>query len=258
MQRREFITLLGGAAAAWPLAARAQQRERVRHVGVLMNGAASTPQSRAFLAAFIDGLRQFGWNEGQNLRLEICWNEGNAEVSRTNVAQLIALMPDVILAQSTIHVTLLQQATSTIPVVFISVSDPVAQGFVASVRQLGGNFTGFSQYEFSVGGKWLDLLKDIAPRLERAAVMFSPDEAPQSKFFMQAIEAAALTFGVQAIARAIDAPPADSPENHSIDGVFTQSGPQPAVGGPNFLRCITEARGVLLKRRECGFSNCPA
>jgi ABC-type uncharacterized transport system substrate-binding protein len=185
MQRRRFITLLGGAAAAWPMATRAQQAERMRRVGVLMNGDATDAQSQLWLAAFVQGLRQLGWVEGQNLRMEIRWNAGDTALARTHVAELVGLMPDVILAVTTISLEIARQATNTIPIVFVQVGDPVAQGFVASLPKPGGNLTGFAGTVFSIGGKWLDLLKEIAPRLTRVAVMFNPDAAPQAKFFMQ-------------------------------------------------------------------------
>jgi putative ABC transport system substrate-binding protein len=203
MRRREFVAGLGSAAGSWtvwPLVARAQQPGGVRRIGVLMNSVATDTESQSYLAAFVQGLRQLGWTEGRNLRIDIRWNAGNAGLAQTYAAQLIGLMPDVVLAVSTTNLTVIQQATSTVPVVFVSVSDPVAQGFVASMRQPGGNLTGFSQYEFSIGGKWLDLLKQVAPGLARVAVMFNPDTSPQSKFYMQAIEAAAASLGVQAIA----------------------------------------------------------
>jgi putative tryptophan/tyrosine transport system substrate-binding protein len=146
-----------------------------------------------------------GWTEGQNLRVDVRWSAGDAGLARIYAAQLIGLMPDVILASTTINLTVIREATSTLPVVFVSVSDPVAQGFVASMRQPGGNLTGFSVYEFSIGGKWLSLLKDVAPGLSRGAVMFDPDASPQSKFFMQAIEAASPSLGVQAIAVSVHA-----------------------------------------------------
>src|SRR5262245_37877744 len=196
--RREFITLLGGAAAgAWPLAAHAQQRERVRRIGVLMNGAATATLPQSYMAAFVQGLRQAGWTEGQNLHIDIRWNAGDATLARIYSAQLIGLLPDVILTTTTVNLTVIQQATNTVPVVFSQVSDPVAQGFVASLTHPGGNLTGFGAYEFSIGGKWLDLLKETAPGLARVAVMFNPDTSPQSKFFMRAIESAAS--GMQAI-----------------------------------------------------------
>src|SRR6516164_1344452 len=190
MRRREFITVLGGAAAGWPLAARSQQPERMRRIGVLMNGAA-TEAARQWVAAFNEALRGLGWAEGQNIRVDIRWNAGDAQLARIYAAQLIGLMPDVILASSTINLRVIQEATNTVPVVFVLVSDPVEQGFVTSLTKPGGNLTGFSLFEFSIGGKWLDLLKTIAPSVDRVAVMFNPATSPQSKFFMRSIEAAA-------------------------------------------------------------------
>jgi ABC-type uncharacterized transport system substrate-binding protein len=197
MRRREVITLLGGA-AAWPLAARAQQPSSVRRIGVLMNNTATDTTYQSYLAAFTDGLRQLGWNEGQNVRVDVRWSAGDAALARIYAAQLIGLMPDVILASSTTNLTAVQQATSTVPVVFVQVSDPVTQGFVANVTRPGGNLTGFSMYEFSIGGKWCSLLKEIAPGLARVGVMFNPETSPQSKFFMRSIETAAPSLGVQA------------------------------------------------------------
>ena len=198
MKRRKFITLLGGAAAAWPLAARAQQPQQMRRIGVLMNSTATDATWQSYFAAFVQGLHQLGWIEGQNLRIDTRWSAGDAALARIYAAQLIGLTPEVILASSTTNLTVIQQATSTVPVVFIQVSDPVAQGFVANVTRPGGNLTGFSMYEFAIGNKWLDLLKEIAPGLARVGVMFNPDTSPQSKFFMRSIEAAAPSLGVQA------------------------------------------------------------
>jgi putative tryptophan/tyrosine transport system substrate-binding protein len=191
--RREFITLLGGAAVAWPLVVRAQQPRRV---GVFMAGAATDSLLQAYLAAFVQALRQAGWIEGQNLRIDIRWNPGGTALGQTYAAQLIGLQPDVIFVATTPNLEAVRQATTTVPVVFVQVSDPVAQGFVASLTKPGGNLTGFSAYEFSTGGKWLDLLKEIAPSLTHAGVMFNPDQSPQSKFFMKAVEAAASSRGV--------------------------------------------------------------
>ena len=203
MRRREFITLLGGAAVApsalWPFAARAQSGPP-RRVGVLMNGTATEALPQFYVAAFVQAMRQLGWVEGRNLRIDIRWNAGDAALARTYAAQLIGLTPEVILTASTTNLTVVQQATSTVPVVFVQVSDPIEQGFVASVTKPGGNLTGFSMFEFSVGGKWLDLLKEIAPALARVAVLFNPDTSPQSKFFMRSVEAAAPGLGVQATA----------------------------------------------------------
>jgi putative ABC transport system substrate-binding protein len=205
MRRREFIAGLSGAAAAWPLAARAEQGGAMRRIGVLMNAAATETEYQSYLAAFIQGLRQLGWTEGQNLRIDVRWNAGDVGLARTYAAQLIGLMPDVILAAGTINLTVIQQATSTVPIVFVQVADPVAQGFVASVRQPAGNLTGFSLLEFSLGGKWLSLLKEIAPGLARIAVMFNPETAPYIKFLMQVIESAAPLLGVQVTAAPIRA-----------------------------------------------------
>jgi len=198
--RRKFLATLGGAAAAWPLAARAQQSDRMRRIGVLKDGPATNSVHQAYVAAFVQALRQLGWIEGQNLRIDIRWNAGDATLGRIYAAQLIGLQPEVILAATTANLEVVRQATTTLPVVFVQVSDPVAQGFVASLTKPGGNLTGFSSYEFSTGGKWLDLLKEIAPGLARAAVMFNPDYSPQSKFFMRAVEAAASSRGMRAIA----------------------------------------------------------
>jgi putative ABC transport system substrate-binding protein len=177
----------------------------MRRIGVFMSAAATETEFQSNLAAFARGLRQLGWTEGQNLRIDVRWNAGDAELARIYAAQLIGLMPDVILAASTIGLTTIRQATNTVPVVFVQVADPVAQGFIPSLRQPGGNFTGFSLLEFSLGGKWLDLLKQIAPGLTRVEVMFNPDTALYAKFFMPVIETAAQPLGVQAIASPIRA-----------------------------------------------------
>jgi putative ABC transport system substrate-binding protein len=203
MRRRDFITLLGGAAAALPLAARAQQGAAMKRVGVLLNFAATQPRGQAALAAFVEGLRQLGWSEGRNLPIEVRWNAGDAELAKIFAAQLIGLMPDVILAASSTNLTMLRQVTSTVPIVFVTVTDPVEQGFVASLTRPGGNITGFSNYEFSIGGKWLELLKETAPSLARAAVLINPDTSPQLRFYMQAIEAAGSSLGVKVSAVAV-------------------------------------------------------
>jgi putative ABC transport system substrate-binding protein len=196
MDRRDFMTLLGGA-AAWPLAVRAQQGQR--RIGVLMNGVATDADWQGRLDALTQMLRQIGWADGRNVRIEVRWNAGDAELARIYGAQLIGLMPDVIVASSSTNLTVIQQATSTIPVVFLSVSDPVAQGFVASMTRPGGNITGFAQNEFSIGGKWLGLLRDVAPALARIAVMFNPETSPQSKFFVPPIEAAAASLNLESV-----------------------------------------------------------
>ena len=196
MKRRTFITLLGGA-AAWPLAARAQ---RERRVGLLMNAAATEVQFRGYLAAFVEEMRRLGWSEGQNLRLDLRWNAGDAALSRTYAAQLIGLMPNVIVTTSTVNLTTMMQATNTIPIVFVSVADPLTQGFVSDMRKPGGNVTGFSFFEFSLGGKWLDMLKQVAPGLKRIAAMYNPSTVPYFKFYGPIFDMAATSLDVQVIA----------------------------------------------------------
>jgi ABC-type uncharacterized transport system substrate-binding protein len=170
--RREFISLLGGAAATWPLTARAQQAERVRRVGVLMHLAADDPEGQPRITAFEQGLRELGWAVGRNLRIDYRWAAGDPDRLRKYAAELAALAPDVILAGGgTPLVVALQQATATVPIVFVGVADPVGAGLVGSLARPGSNATGFTVYEYSISGKWLELLKEIAPRVTRAAVI---------------------------------------------------------------------------------------
>jgi putative ABC transport system substrate-binding protein len=200
MRRRDFIALLGCAAVAWPLAARAQQPERMRRIGVLMNGTETDMVSRSNLAAFQKALRNLGWIDGQNLRADYRWSAGDPERMRTYATELVALAPDVILTASSANLAALQRATRTIPIVFVQVSEPIAQGFTSSLAHPDGNITGFAQYESSMGSKWIDLLKQIAPGLAQVGVMFNPEASPQSKLFMGSIEAVAPSFGAEAIA----------------------------------------------------------
>jgi putative tryptophan/tyrosine transport system substrate-binding protein len=170
LRRHEFITLLGGA-AAWPITARAQQGERVRRVGVLMNLAADDAEGLAWIAEFLQGLQQLGWTDGSNVRMDYRWAAGDAGRFQRYAEELLALAPDVILASAAPSVQALQRATHTVPIVFVSVTDPVGAGFVQSLARPGGNTTGFLQFEFGLSGKWLELLKQIAPGLMRAAVV---------------------------------------------------------------------------------------
>jgi ABC-type uncharacterized transport system substrate-binding protein len=171
MKRRAFITLLSGAVAAWPLAARAQERDRMRRIGVLMSVAADGPDGQPRLAAFLNGLQQLGWTDGRNVRIELRWGAGDAERIRNYVAELVALGPDVILASGDHPVVALQQATRTVPIVFTMVADPVGAGLVESLAHPGGNTTGFTLYEYNMSAKWLELLKEIAPGVKRVAVI---------------------------------------------------------------------------------------
>jgi putative tryptophan/tyrosine transport system substrate-binding protein len=169
--RREFVALLGGAAVAWPLAARAQQADRVRRIGVLSGLALEDPESRARIAAFLDELRRLGWSEGRNIRLDVRSGGANAAERRKNAAELVALAPDIILAIGAISVEHLLEVTRSVPIVFAIVADPVGGGYVGSLAQPGGNATGFMMFEYSLSGKWLELLKEVAPGLRRAAVL---------------------------------------------------------------------------------------
>jgi putative ABC transport system substrate-binding protein len=173
MKRREFITLVGGAAAAWPLAARAQQAERMRRIGVLIGAAvdADDPDVQANIAAFLQRLQQLGWTDGGNVRIDYRWGAGNADNIRKYAAELVALAPDVILVNGTAVMAPLLQATRTLPIVFTAVADPVGAGFVDSLARPGGNTTGFMQFEYNLSGKWLELLKQIVPGLTRAAIL---------------------------------------------------------------------------------------
>jgi ABC-type uncharacterized transport system substrate-binding protein len=195
LKRREFITLLGGAAVVWPLAARAQQTERMRRIGVLMYVSASDAEGQARLGAFTQALTELGWSEGDNLRIDTRW--ANANDIRMHAMELAALAPDVLVAASgTATAAPLIQATRTIPIVFVSVIDPVGAGFVASLAQPGGNATGFTLFEYGMSGKWLELLKQIAPSLTRAAVLRDPAVVSGIGQFA-AIQAVAPSLGVE-------------------------------------------------------------
>ena len=171
ISRREFITLFGSAAAAWPLAARAQQRERMPRIGVLMNLAVGDPEGEARSAAFLQALQQLGWSDGRNVRIDYRWAAGDAGHFQRYAEELLALAPDVILASATPSVQALQQATRTVPIVFAIVADPVGAGFVDSLARPGGNVTGFTPFEYGMSGKWLELLKEVVPRVTRVAVL---------------------------------------------------------------------------------------
>ena len=196
MQRREFITLLGGAAASWPLGARAQQGEPMRRVGVLMNLAADDAEGRARLAAFLQGLQEAGWAVDRNVRIDLRWGAGDADHFRKQAAELVALAPDVILASGIPVVAALLQATRTVPIVFAQVVDPVGAGLVASLARPGGNATGFTIFEYALGGKWVELLKEITPGVARVAVL--RDAASTSGIGqLGAIQSVAPSFGME-------------------------------------------------------------
>jgi putative tryptophan/tyrosine transport system substrate-binding protein len=199
MIRRDFITLLGGSAAAWPLAARAQQPERVRRVGVLVQFAEAEPLAQRFLAALTQGLRDLGWAEGRNIRIDPRWDARTADQARIGAIELIGLQPDVIVAHAAGSLVALRQETRIIPIVFTVVSEPVANGFVQSLAHPGGNATGFSNLEATVAAKWVEILKEIAPRVTRIAIMFNPQVTPTATLFARSAEAAAPMFAVRPV-----------------------------------------------------------
>jgi putative tryptophan/tyrosine transport system substrate-binding protein len=174
MRRREFITLLGCAAAAWPVGARAQQSERTRRIAVLMSTSADDKEGQARINAFVHGLRELGWVDGRNVQIDTRWAAGNADRGRQYATELVTLMPDVILASGGSVVGPLLQVTGTLPIVFTQTPDPVAAGFVNNLARPGGNATGFSNFDYSIGGKWLELLKQITPGVTRVAVIRDP------------------------------------------------------------------------------------
>src|SRR5215469_6854185 len=198
MRRRNFITLLGGVAAAWPLGGHAQQGDRMRRLGILMAGEESDPHYQADVAVFREGLQKLGWVDGQNIRIEVRWAGFNAETMGRYAKELIALQPDLILSNDTPTTATLLQQTRSVPIVFATVADPVGSGFVASFARPGGNATGFAVYEASLGGKWLELLKETVPSVSRVVVIFNPATAPFAEYHLKSLNNAAPSFGVEA------------------------------------------------------------
>jgi putative tryptophan/tyrosine transport system substrate-binding protein len=221
MRRREFIAGLAGA-AAWPLAARAQQPERMRRIGVLMAYGESDPDARSYLAAFTQAIAGLGWTDGRNMRIDVRWAADNDRM-RMFAKELVDLQPDVIVAQSTPVTAALQRETRAIPIVFATVADPVGEGFVASLPSPGGNITGFITVEAGMAGKWMQLLTEIAPGIKRVAMMFNPDTAPFISNYLPSFEAAA---------RALKAEPITAPvhSNAEIETVIASLGREPGSG----------------------------
>ena len=230
MNRRDFISLLGGAAAAWPLAARAQQ-PAMPVIGMLLPFAAGDPEAEGRVDAFKQKLQELGWSDGRNVRIDYRWIAGDNDRMQSYVKEWLGLKPDVIVANSTLVLAALKNETKTVPIVFVSVPDPVENGFVASLARPGGNATGFTNFEYALGGKWLELLKEIAPRVARVVVIQNPGDRASSEY-MHAIEAAAPSLGVQVIpahvqyateiARALDERAGDSYAGLIVlPGVFT-------------------------------------
>ena len=200
MRRREFITFVGSA-AAWPLAARAQQPERVRRIGVLMAHAETDPEFQDYLAAFREELRKFGWTEGRNIQIDARWGAlDDAEVRLRSANELIALQPDLIITQNTPPTATMLQQTRTIPVIFVIVADPVGSGFVSNLARPDGNATGFMIMEPTIVSKWLELLKEFAPRINRVAFSFNPATTPYRDIYLKPFKAAALSLAVEATA----------------------------------------------------------
>ena len=222
MRRRDFITLLGGAAATWPLAARAQQAERMRRVGLLMGYPEGDAEGQANLAAFRRGLQELGWTEGRNIRIDVRWGAADPDKARTLAKELVGMAPDVIVPNTNLMMAILQPETRTIPIVFVFVGDPVGSGYVTNLARPGGNVTGFSALDIAIGGKWLELLKEMAPHVTRVAVVLHP-ETPPNVGFWHAAEAAAPALGVKVVALGV----------HSaaeIEGTVTQFAREPDGG----------------------------
>jgi putative tryptophan/tyrosine transport system substrate-binding protein len=223
MRRREFITLLGGAAAAWPLGAHAQQSGGMQRIGVLMGYDESDPGFQSLLSAFKQGLAALGWIEDRNLRIDCRWAAGDVDRARAFAKELVALQPKVILSNTTPVTAALRRETGTIPLVFVIVSDPVGSGFVESLARPGGNTTGFVNLEASLVEKWLELLKEIAPRVTRVGVMFNPQTASYAQYYLQPLEAVASKFGVKTFAAPVHS-------DSDIGTVITQLGSEPGGG----------------------------
>jgi putative ABC transport system substrate-binding protein len=221
LRRREFITLLGGT-AAWPLAAHAQQGGRVRRIGVLMPYDENDPMAKTFVSAFIQSLAGLGWTDGRNLRMDLRWHGDDANRIRVLAQELVGLQPDVIVTFATAATVALQRETRTIPIVFAGVADPVASGLVARLDRPGGNVTGFGVLEATLGGKWLELLSEIAPGLKRAAIMFNPDINPVS-VYMPSFETAARSLKVVPITAPVRS-------DAEIETAITALGREPGSG----------------------------
>src|SRR6202521_3049165 len=247
MRRRDFVMGLVGAAVAWPLAARAQQPDRMRRIGVLMALGENDPEAKAWLSAFTQGLQELGWIDGRNLRMDIRWAAGNVDLMRMFAKELVDLRPDAILAHTTPGTAALQRETRTIPVVFAGISDPVGDGFVAGLPRPGGNLTGFINIEASMAGKWLELLTEIAPGVKRAAIMFNPGTtAGSGSYSLPAFEAAAQSLKVAPIVAPVHT-------DAEIETVITSLGREPGSGlvvTPDSFMLVHRAPTILLVARN--------
>jgi putative ABC transport system substrate-binding protein len=222
MRRRDFIAGLGGA-AAWPLLARAQQPDRMRRIGVLMGWDESDAEAKSWFSGFTQGFAELGWADGRNVRIDVRWAGGNVDRMHMLAKELIGLQSEVMLASGTAVTTALQHETQTIPIVFTLVGDPVGDGLVAGLPRPGGNITGFTSQEAEMGGKWLELLTEIAPGVKRAAIMFNPDTAPRGRSYYRSFEAAARSHKVEPIAGPVRG-------DADIETVMTSLGREPGGG----------------------------
>jgi len=223
MRRRDFIKFVG-TAPAWPLLARAQQREKVRRIGVLMAHREGDPEFQDYLSAFRQGLQKLGWVEDRNIQIDTRWGAlDDKEVRQQSAKEILALNPDIILTQNTPPTASMLQQTQTVPVVFVIVTDPVGSGFVRSLSRSGGNATGFTIMEPTTSGKWLELLKDIAPQTTRAAFLFNPRTAPFANYYLNPFKAAAASLGVEAVAATVDS-------KSDLETVFATQAQSPDTG----------------------------
>jgi putative ABC transport system substrate-binding protein len=232
MRRRQFLALLG-CAAAFPLPARAQSIGVVRRIGVLLNSTTTDLALKSRVQAFEQVLRTLGWKIGENLQIEYRWSDLDPKRITAEAAELVALMPDLIFAVTTASLRAVLSATRTIPIVFVGVSDPVAQGFVASLAHPGGNATGFALFEFSIASKWADLLKQLTPALAHVGLMFNPTTAPQSKYFLEAIKSAAPSLGIDVSALPVRAAADIAP---ALEGLARQANSGLVIGSDNFVK----------------------
>jgi putative ABC transport system substrate-binding protein len=223
LKRRDFIRLVGGAAFAWPVSARAQQPERMRRIDVLMAYAESDPEGQALVAAFREGLQTLGWTESRNIRIDTRWAAADVELMQRFAREIVELRPDLVLTQNTPTTAAMLQQTRSIPIIFATGSDPVGSGFVASFARPGGNVTGFIDMEASLASKWLGLLKEIAPRVARVAFLFNPATAPFAEYYLNPFKAAAPYFSVEAIAAPVH-------DTSSLESVIAAQAREPGGG----------------------------
>jgi putative tryptophan/tyrosine transport system substrate-binding protein len=222
VRRREFIAGLGST-VAWPVMGRAQQAERMRHIGVLMSVIQEDPGGAADVMAFRQGLAELGWIEGRNIDVQFRWPGGDIERIQTFAKEVVGLRPDVLIGRSTPTTAALKQETATIPIIFVNVPEPAEQGFVQSLARPGGNITGFTNFEASIGGKWLQLLKEVDPRIARVAAIYNPQTAPFAGLFLRSVQSAAPTFAVEVVAMPIRS-------DADIDTALSMFATQPSSG----------------------------